>query len=71
MDFTATTSPAIIQILPAGKNYLWAPKDDITTSELARAMPILLGAASGRADAALLVEKLPPEVRRHFEEQGR
>lgn len=49
----------------------WAPKPDITTYELARAMPILvlMGAKPLNFNSEEAVKALPPEVARHFTDQ--
>lgn len=49
------------------RQFGWEPKEDITTFELARAVPVFFVSASG-ADIGPLFDGLPPEVRRHFRE---
>ena len=49
--------------------YLYAPQPDITSYELALVLPALLAAASLGGDTVGLVEKLPPEAKRHFQKQ--
>ena len=46
----------------------WVPRGDITTYELAQALPVIAAHAhSGDPNVVLRdVEALPPEVRRHF-----
>lgn len=45
----------------------WAPKEDITTYELARAVAVLLVAFAGQ-DALAMLDMQAPEVKRHFAE---
>lgn len=47
----------------------WEPQEDITTWELAMALNILLPFVGGgltEERAKDLIERLPPQVRRHF-----
>jgi hypothetical protein len=57
-----------LELIPF-KSYRWKPKEDITAYELARALDVLLVAAStGGGRAVSMIPNLPDEVRRHFEE---
>jgi hypothetical protein len=47
------------------RHYVWEPKADITTYELALALPALIGRGGGVA----MVLGLPPEAQRHFREE--
>lgn len=49
------------------KHYRFVPKKNITTYELARAVPLLLIISNGY-DCEVMINSLPPEVKRHFEE---
>jgi hypothetical protein len=50
-------------------HYLYAPQPDITTYELALILPALFAVVAGGGNAVGLVEKLPPEAKRHFKKQ--
>lgn len=54
------TGTTALTVKPA-RNYLWDPQPDITSYELARALPFALGYSPA-------IETAPPEVRRHFKE---
>ena len=49
------------------RQFKWEPETDITTFELARAVPIFFLSAAG-CDISTPVDELPDEVRRHFTE---
>jgi hypothetical protein len=55
-------------LVRSAKPVRWEPKPDITTYELARAMPLLVMAASSAWLAYVddHVKALPDEVKRHF-----
>lgn len=48
------------------KHYRFEPKMNITTYELARAVPLLLIISNGY-DCEVMINSLPQEVKRHFE----
>lgn len=53
------------------KKFLWKPKEDITTYELALSMPIWarsVVAGFSIQDVFEAIESLPENVKRHFEE---
>jgi len=53
---------------PIKGTFRWAPKEDITTHELALIMPTFLAATTGDAFAVHeKIEALPEKCRRHFE----
>ena len=52
---------------PTSKSYIWDPQPDITSYELARALPLAMGWSRGSTMRA--IEDAPPELRRHFKEQ--
>lgn len=59
-------SATITHLIQLPKQYNWSPKEDITAYELALAVPILIYARHG--DIENLVNGLPENCRRHFEE---
>lgn len=53
------------------KKFIWKPKEDITTYELALSVPILtrsVVAGFSIQDVEETIESLPENVKRHFEE---
>lgn len=53
------------------KKFIWRPKEDITTYELALTMPIWTRstvAGFSIQDVEEVIESLPENVKRHFEE---
>uniref|UniRef100_A0A6M3LVZ3 Uncharacterized protein n=1 Tax=viral metagenome TaxID=1070528 RepID=A0A6M3LVZ3_9ZZZZ len=62
------TKPISIQDLRPSKQYQWKPQLDITTYELALAIPILCASLFNSFDMESILMSLPEEVRRHLEE---
>ena len=58
--------PISIQDLRSPKQYQWKPQLDITTYELALAMPILFYSINYSIETML--DSVPKEVKRHFKE---
>ena len=59
--------PISIQDLRPPKQYLWKPRLDITTYELALAIPILFYGLNDYAVESI-IDSVPEGVKRHFEE---
>ena len=62
------TKPISIQDLRPSKQYQWKPQFDITTYELALAIPILFHGLYS-FDIETMLDSVPEEVKRHFEEE--
>lgn len=58
---------ADVQFVPVPRNLMWAPAEDITPYELARAMSVLMVGIGG-GDAFAVLDMQAPEVKRHFAE---
>ena len=61
------TKPISIQDLRPEKQYLWKPRLDITTYELALAMPILFYSINYSIE--IMLDSVPEGVKRHFEKE--
>jgi len=61
------TKPISIQDLRPPKQYLWKPRLDITTYELALAIPILFYSINYSIETML--DSVPEGVKRHFEKE--
>ena len=56
-----------VQMMLDNRTISYVPKNDITTFELAKLMPVLLAGVTGRLDAAYsMFDALPNECKRHF-----
>lgn len=70
-----TSDTLTFSTMPVPKYYVWNPKPDITASELAQALVVLMPALACHQfncpDIGPAIEALPPEVKRHFVHGGK
>lgn len=69
---TPWAAHGIVAISPVSRSYTFEPKGDITAPELALALKAILPIITQRnvfgPSHIELIDKLPPEVKRHFRE---
>lgn len=62
----------IVSLLSSPKRYVWAPREDITTFELAACLAVLLTSVSGAGAGAVesAYNALPDAAKRHWIDDG-